>query len=270
MHKDAKEIYFHVGLGKTASKFLQHKIFPKLQGIHYIKPTQYKNSHRIIERGDVRKFLVSREFDNQLEPETEKFASRFPNARIIIVLRRHDLWMASQYRRHVKNGYSRSFEEFIDIENDRGFWRRDKVFFLPKLKHLEKLFGTKPLVLFHDDLAKDPVQFIGKIIEFTGTKCDINKLNLNYHHASYSEKQLKVMRKTGKLLFNQKEIEYSENPVLNWMQRRSRLFACYAVLYAALLLPDALLESEPLIPDEALEKVRRFYADDWNKCITFK
>ncbi len=266
MPSAGKEIFFHVGLGKTASKFLQHKIFPKLQGIHYIKPTQYKNSGRIIERTDARRFLVSREFDNQLETETDKFAKHFPNARIIIVLRRHDSWMASQYRRHVKNGYSRSFEEFIDVENDRGFWRRGKVFFMPKLKHIEKLFGTKPLVLFHEDLATNPAAFINNITAFTGASCSVESLNFIPHHTSYSEKQLKVMRKAGKLFFNQREIAYSANPVFNWIQRRSRLFSCYAVLYPALLVPESFLGREKLIPDEALERVRCFYADDWEQC----
>ena len=42
------EIYFHVGLGKVASTYLQHRFFPKLKGIHYIKSTRYRRSLQII------------------------------------------------------------------------------------------------------------------------------------------------------------------------------------------------------------------------------
>ena len=30
-----KEVFFHVGLGKTATTYLQYQFFPKLRGIHY-------------------------------------------------------------------------------------------------------------------------------------------------------------------------------------------------------------------------------------------
>ena len=269
MSSPKKEIFFHVGLGKTASKFLQHKIFPKLKGIYYIKPSRYGRFREIISGIDDSRVLVSREFDNQLETETEKFAAHSPQARIIIILRRHDSWMASQYRRHVKNGYSCTFEEFLDVEHDRGKWRRDKVFFLPKLMHLENLFGKKPLVLFHEDLAGNPRNFIHEIIRFTGASCNMEGLSLKPHHTSYSDKQLKVIRRVGKYFFPQEETPYSNNPLIRWVQKRSRLLACYAILYSALLVPDAFLANEALISDESLEKVRRFYAADWEQCRNY-
>jgi hypothetical protein len=42
------EIYFHVGLGKTGTKFLQHEFFPKITGIYYIKPQKYIRAKSII------------------------------------------------------------------------------------------------------------------------------------------------------------------------------------------------------------------------------
>ncbi|HXH19200.1 MAG TPA: hypothetical protein VNJ07_08970 [Chitinophagales bacterium] len=266
MIQQEKEIYFHVGLGKTASKFLQHKIFPRLQGIYYIKPSQFKRYRQLIDRSPHPKMLLSREFDNQLEAETAKFALHYPHARIIIILRRHDAWIASQYRRHLKNGYCCSFDEFIDTDGDTGRWRRDKLFFMPKLLHLEKLFGTKPLVLFHDELQALPRQFIGKIIRFTATSCDMERLRLKPYHTSYSDKQLRVMRHAGKYLLPQRETPYSKNPLFSWMQKRARLLACYSILYPATLVPGFFLPNEPLIPAASLEKIRRYYAADWEQC----
>lgn len=267
MSSGSQEIFYHVGLGKTASKFLQHKIFPKLKGIYYLKTSRYPDFRNIIEGRRENRILVSREFDNQLEIETEKFAASYPQARVIIILRRHDAWLASQYRRHVKNGNSCSFEEFIDVENDKGKWRRDKIFFMPKLKHLEKLYGGKPLVLFHEDLAKNPALFVRQIMQFTGTNCDLENLSLKPHHASYSDKQLKMMRRVGRYFFDQHDKPYPKNAIMKWLRKRMQLLGSYAILYSALLIPDFLLsENEALIAPESLEKARRFYADDWDEC----
>jgi len=46
-----KEVYFHVGLGKTASTYLQYQLFPKLKGIKYFQRSSYKRYHKIIEKG---------------------------------------------------------------------------------------------------------------------------------------------------------------------------------------------------------------------------
>lgn len=108
-----KEIFFHVGLARTASTYLQHKVFPRLQGVHYIAPNQYRRYQHIISDTTSTKYLVSREFDQRLDSASRQFAQSFPDAKIMIVLRRSDRWIASQYRRFVKNGYALSFQEFV-------------------------------------------------------------------------------------------------------------------------------------------------------------
>ncbi|RLD17565.1 MAG: hypothetical protein DRI36_03430, partial [Caldiserica bacterium] len=100
-----KEVYFHVGLGKTGSKYLQFVFFPKLKGIYYIHFSKYKKSKEIIKRKNFKKFLVSREFDRQFEDEINWFSKDFPDAKPIMVLRRHDSWILSQFKRFIKNGY---------------------------------------------------------------------------------------------------------------------------------------------------------------------
>ncbi len=98
----APEIIFHVGLGKTGSSYLQQHFFPKLKGIHYIPTSRYRFSPKIITKRHHQKYLVSREFDRQFDREVEWFSAMYPDARPVMVLRRHDSWIASQYRRQVK------------------------------------------------------------------------------------------------------------------------------------------------------------------------
>ncbi len=262
------EIFFHVGLGKTASTYLQYAFFPKLKGINYIQRTRYGQSKELIRKQPTINHFVSREFDQQLEQECQWFSADFPEARTIIILRRQDGWVASQYRRYVKNGGSLSFREFFDVSQDKGYWHRKDAEFFPMLQILEQYFQHPPLVLFHEDLKKDPYGFFDAFAAYLGATYDREEVSLKPIHRSYSEKQLKVIRKVGKYIFSQ-DPQWSSNKVMNWIQRRSRLYACYVILYPSLLIPDFLVSSEPLITQEELAEVRDFYAADWEACRAY-
>jgi hypothetical protein len=262
-----KEVFFHVGLGKTGTTYLQYRVFPKLKGISYIQRTRYRDFKyvRPIERGDPGKYLVSNEFDRQLEREARNIHSRYPQAKIIIVLRRQDSWIASQYRRVVKNGYPGSFEEFIDIDHDKGAWERDDLFFHRKLELLEQLFGSKPLVLFQDQLIQDPHGFIGRICEFTGAHYRPESINLNRKHTSYDEKQLKYVRECS-----QRHPRWPRPyPSSYWKRKFVKLLMMpgrYSRLFWGRVVPESKVPEGPLISPESLEAVRAYYADDWQKC----
>ncbi|MBN4061727.1 hypothetical protein JYU20_00835 [Bacteroidales bacterium AH-315-I05] len=262
------QVYFHVGLGKAASTYLQYKVFPKLKGIHYIQRTSYKKSKKIIARANSDKYLVSREFDRQLEDEVRWFSSFCPEARVIIIFRRHDSWIASQYRRHVKNGNSYSFSEFIDIENDNGFWKKKELCFFEKIKTIEQYFQHKPLVLFHDELKKDPYKFINKIADFTCSTYKQEAISLSPKHRSYNEKQLKIMRKVSRYVYIP-----GQNEQGNKLQRRLQLYskrlACYVVLYAALFVPKKFVSKEKLISQAELDKIRKYFEEDWQRCLNY-
>jgi hypothetical protein len=263
------EIYFHVGLGKVASTYLQHRFFPKLKNIHYIPTNRYKKSPKIIAKGAYGRYFVSREFDQQLEDEVRWFSSFYPHARPIIIFRRHDSWIASQYRRYVKNGGYLPFTGFFDVEKDEGLWKRKHVTFYTNIEHLEKYFERKPLVLFYDELRESPWAFFDKIAAFSDTAYKKEEISLAKVHRSYNEKQLKVMKKLAANIFGKAQPRFSNQPVLHWLQRRGRLLACYAILYPALLLPERLISKEPLIEPEELEKVKAYFEEDWARCKAY-
>lgn len=258
-----KHIFFHVGLGKTATTYLQYAFFPRLKGIDYVQRTSYKAYPNLIEQSKAEAILVSNEFDRQLETETQRIAARYPDAGIIIVLRRHDGWIASQYRRFIKNGCAWSFREFFDIEYDRGFWKKEELMFYPKLLFLEDLFDRRPLVLFYEDLRSDPFHLFDSIAKFVGAEYDKNTVSLKVRHSSYSEKQLKLIRS---LHLYENPPERHPNAMIHFFRRRWRQLVCYTVLYPGAFIPERFVEKDPLIDPRDLEQVREIYTGDWRKC----
>lgn len=264
-----KTIFFHVGLGKTASKYLQYRVFPYFKGVYYIQRTRYRKYPKIIKNTEYPKYFVSNEFDRQLERELDKCKSHFNDAKVIMLIRKHDSWLASQYRRKIKNGSSFMFNEYLDLENDNGFWKISDAYLYPKIEAVLKTFpNSKPLVLLHEDLRKDPLAFIDKIARYMGVEYDKNTINLTPKHTSYSEKQLKFIRKHSKKLFNQK-FQYSKKYYVRKLQRIIRLIYRYAVLLVGYMAPKSWIPQGDLIPKEDLAKVAKFYEADWNKCLDY-
>jgi len=270
MSQDQKHytLFCHVGLGKTASTYLQYKFFPKLQDICYIQRTKYHRFEQIIARTSCSKYLVSREFDRQFEREINKLAAYDPTAHIIIVLRRNDSWIASQYRRYVKNGGYQPFEKFVDLNNDRGLWKLKDIYFYPKLQMLQELFESPPLVLFHTELKDKTYGFFDKLARYMDVHYNREHIDVHPAHKSYTDKQLKILRKVSKKLFH-KERKGSKNKVVHYIRFRSRWLLCHLILYAASLMPERWAGSEPLIPAQQLERIREHFAADWESCRTF-
>ncbi|NJO01314.1 MAG: hypothetical protein HC880_06135 [Bacteroidia bacterium] len=264
-----KEIFFHVGLGKTASTYLQYQVFPKLKGVYYIQRTQYRHAKEIIANTQHSKYLISYECDEQLEDVVDDFSATYPQTKGILVLRQQDQWIASQYRRFVKNARPHSFQDFFDIEHDRGAWKQKTMFFYPKIQYLEQHFQGRPLVLFHEDLKKSPLRFIDQMVSFLNVQYSPGQISLKPVHKSYNENQLKVMRWLSRYTY-QGERENPKSRFLKYL--RHYLYVAplrYSVLYGALLVPPFAISKEDLIPPDQLEKIRAFYREDWEKCLAY-
>lgn len=266
--QESAEVYFHVGLGKTASTYLQNKVFNKFKNIVYIHPTQYRKYPQIMTEHAGEKRFISREMDQQLEREVKKFSEKYPATKSIIVLRSNEQWIASQYRRFLKNGYPYTFEEFFDIVNDSGFWKISDAAFYPKIQILEKYFTHKPLVLFYEDLRSNPFQFIDSIADYMGVTYDQSAIPLEPHHTSYEEKQLKVMLGISRYIFS-KNPKYTGSYLNTWIRRRSRMLICYIILYSSLLIPNFFISKKPLIKKDSLEKIKNYFAEDWAQCAEY-
>ena len=269
MSKDnSPEIYFHVGLGKVASSYLQQRVFPKLEDIEYISTHKYKKSPSIIAQDESKKYLVSREFDRQYEDELRWFAKHYPSARIIIIFRRHDSWIASQYRRFVKNGHTMPFGDFFNLDESKSFWEHRHIEYYWKLELVEELFGSKPLVLFHDDLKKDAWSFFDQICDFTGASYSKDKVSLDTTHSSYSEKQLRFLRSFCRKFKKTPPYGYAEK-WKHWLFYRPWWVLFHLIMYLARILPMSWISKEPLYKQEEMDAIRAAYDHDWQKVVDY-
>ena len=87
-------IFFHVGVGRAASRWLQEQVFPRFRGVRYVPRTGFRQSPNVISRADDLPVLVSRQLGyREFTPSVAWFAREAPDARPILILRRHDEWL---------------------------------------------------------------------------------------------------------------------------------------------------------------------------------
>ena len=275
-----KEIYFHVGLAKTGSTFLQKNFFPYLKNIKYISTQDYINCIDIINKTNYKSYLISREFDKQFEREIKKFISYFPDTKIIVVFRRHDQWIASQYKRSVKNGWHWSFKNYYNI-NNKGIWKNSDLTYMNKLKIIKKYSKSKPLILKFEELKKDQFNYLNKISNYTDSKYLKTEISLKTVHKSYSEKQLiflkkfcKIFKKTTPKYYDYQEITLDKtisntNRIKHWLFYRPWWLLFHLVMYTSLLIPKSLIVKNSLINKNDLAEIKKKFKEDWKKVFEY-
>jgi hypothetical protein len=242
------KIFFHVGLERTGTTFLQRKVFPHFKGLRYIPKKQYLRAPEIIRTTPQKTVLVSHEFNRGFADAMRAFRKTVEgDIYPIIVLRRHDKWLLSLYKRDLKNGKICTLSEFTEHHLNA-----DALDFCRKIKLLRETFND-PLVLFYEELVTAPEAFISKMADFIATTPDWDKINLTPVHTSYSDHQLSVLYHTSELI--------------RWHFLHSNKIFRYTILSLANLLPREWFRKKELFPKRYLEQTRRKYAKDWEDCL---
>ena len=260
----SQQIYFHVGLSKTGTTFLQEKVFPKLKGIHYLPTIKYRHALKIIPKLMHDKILVSREFDQQFEQEIKKFSTQYSNAKPIIVLREPASWIISNYKRFVKNGHNISLIEFFDVEKDKGLFKKQDLDYLRYISLLEEHFTQKPLVLFYEDLRLNSKDFVQKILDYTDAQLNFNEVDWKPKHVSYNENALKLVKKFSSKIQFQKKLEVHVKPkgfLYNLYANTVR----YSILYGSKILAESYFPQEDLYNVDQAKAIQKHYEKDWEK-----
>ena len=264
-----KEIFFHVGLPKTASTFLQRKVFPKFNDIQFIKKHDFKRKDRIIEQTDHQKILLSIELNPDVSSGMQKLrdvAQKYPHTHPIIVLRRHGSWLKSKYKYYLRKHGTRKFDGYFDF-NETGILKPKNLMFYPKIKLLEELFEPEPLVLFQEELKQNPYEIIDLLADYVGATYDKNAIQVQTVKKSYSPKQLKKVRRFNR--WYQYDHSYITSKTKKFVYKKFSGLLLHSVAFSASIFPDKKSEKEKLIPQEKIDAVNEAYREDWEKCLNY-
>ncbi|WP_027370064.1 hypothetical protein [Desulfovermiculus halophilus] len=265
-----KEIYFHLGLHKTASTFLQESVFPCLSNIHFIKKHDFRSKDEIIASSPDKRFLLSRE----LEPEQEKYmrkirevAVRYPDTRPILILRSHGRMIKSKYKYYIRKHGCKHFDHFFDLQNDTGVVKIRNLDYCQKIRILEKHFAHPVFVMFQEEFINKPFAAIDALADYVGADYRPEDIQISAKNASFSEKQLRLIRKFNQLSTH--DHSRTQSPFLKFVHRKLGDGLLYLIGYAAYILPESFLGRDDLIPPSRIHEVDQFYTQDWHEALRY-
>ena len=252
-----KTIYYHVGLEKTGSTFLQNNVFPYFKGVTYLPKKNYKHFLNHSPDYPAGNYLVTHELNVNFKKETRLFRQQV-EGRVypVIFLRKQKDWLVSQYKRYLKNGHTSTIFHFFDPENPNSSeLNADALDFFDKVVHLEKTFGVQPKIIFYRNFKEDAKSVVEDLAVYMSATIDINRINFRPQHTAYSVRQLKFyLWLTGKLNYH---------PI-----KRKKWFR-YPMLHLAKVVPAVVFSNVDWITDEYLRKIDERYANDWEKCVSY-
>jgi len=203
--------YIHVGYGRTATTFLQNKVFPAHETINYLGKTESDYPEWLIRwhylddfEFEKDKGLITAELDNRcldnkvnlvssegftmyggnIYAQAKRIAEIVPDARIVLVLRDPVEQICSRYSYLVKSdGFFRPLGELIDWERTPYIFYKRKPIYLPDLYYDEtieiyvRIFGKDSLcVLKYEQMVDDPEMYFSVLGNFLGVDFNIDAL----------------------------------------------------------------------------------------------
>lgn len=256
--------FFHLGLPKTGSTYLQIMVFPYLSRLRYFPKKYHRKFQKCRKKYPTENLLFSVEEDTLLRARMEQLAAYDPEIRIILVFRRHDSWVASKYKYFIrKHGYAH-FEEFLTLDHQNAVGGAEGLFYQTKIRWAEELFTQPPLVLIFDDLKTHPERFMQTLTRFTESHLPDTAPIQRRVKPAFGEKQLKWLRRYNRVVKYQKA--KTSFKLWNKIHLKASQLGLHTVANLARLAPESWTAEDVLIPEGMLEEVRERYADDWAFC----
>jgi len=258
------EIFWHCGMMRTGTTYLQSSVFPFFEGLHYIRKDEFAHRSAILNAHPQARFLISYEVYQGVRgaEEIRSFARQWPSARPILVLRQQGDWLRSEYKRLLKNGAVREFSEVWDPGNPAAIYQPSDLQLGDLIACLEASFEARPVLLLYENLRSDGLAFIKELAQITGASFGEQTVGLAPKHVSYGDRELRAFRAVTRFITLRREVPFQ--PVLLYKaQRLFRDLIRYLVLYGSKILP---MGQAPLVSEETLSAVDTFYQEDWAHC----
>lgn len=260
-----ENFYFHVGLHKTASTYLQRFVFPRWPGIKYLR---YRNIEYFLRLAETEKYLISSEglsgatfaaLDERLRG-LARLAEMFPGANAIIGFRPHGGFVASLYSQYLRYGGDAPFEDFFSLDGpqDQVVWRRDDLSFRSLIECLETSFGKPPFVFQMGELRTNRDGLLSDLAGFFGVPGTPRLVGeeeaLNVSLGAWQGRLLRsINRRAG--------IAYSPDGRNRPFPRLARVHLDPTTICRRVL---GRLPGGPLVSAEARARIDEAYQEDWD------
>lgn len=222
------KVYVHVGLHRTGTTFLQRVLFPKLRSVNYLNDEssnywlrrlvseedadfakgRYEDYFHQITQGQPS--LISYEglsgepfllYVNQIR-NADRMAQLFPDATIILGIRRQDSLLLSLYLLFIMQGGSMSLHQFLGY-NKGNFSKRISLYGrrinleMFELGHIANLyserFAGRVRFLIYEHMAKDIEGYLNDVCEMLGEP-RVPDVSLSVRNQSYGYYQYVLAR----------------------------------------------------------------------------
>ena len=263
-------VYFHAGLGKVASTYLQKSVFPALEGIYYLPRDRFRRHHKLIQAAEYPAYFLSREAGKHLIERLEAFARIYPEARLLLFFRRQDEWIASHYRRYVKNGGTEPFDRYLDLDHDNGIWKQEQLRYVELIEQARRIFGRDPFILTYDRLREDPDEFAQRIATYLDARINPEKMCTRQVHGSHSPRKLRAVRKLSRILRLPDPERQNVKRRFHRLRRRLELIRSHLLLLLAGVLPASWAADEDLTPGSHMQRIREHYHSDWDSIVAME
>jgi hypothetical protein len=256
-------IFFHVGLHKTGTTFLQKAVFPKWQGVTYIP---WPNLELFLRLDAGKTYLVSREglsgknwaHHEERDASLKRLSEMFQDAQILISFRKHSGYITSSYRQYLQRGGPARFEQYFDLENDRGVMKREDFVFRRKLESIETHFGRRPFVFLHEELSGDLDMLLRDMEGYIGGKApsseEISRKRYNESVGYYPAQLLRRFNMYSRSELNPDGRYNLNHPTLQRLRLTPREVCRHWLSF---------LPNRPFLSREVASSIDEFYQSDW-------
>ncbi|MDX1406591.1 MAG: hypothetical protein R3330_00615 [Saprospiraceae bacterium] len=258
------EIFYHCGMMRTGTTYLQRTVFPYFKGIRYVPKRQYFERDEIIRDSAASRFLISYELamDDQWEREINNVSEEWPDTTPIVVIRRHSDWLLSEYKRQLKNGYIRHFHQLWSEDDKAAQYQKEDLMYCRRVAFLREKFNNPPVILKYSDMQHDPLGFVHSLAGIVDATFDPADIDLRWRHTSYGDRELRALRHVMKFVNLNRE-RANQHPALFRLVRLLRDTVRYGILHTASLLPG----DTHLVPKQVLDHVDEVYRKDWETIL---
>jgi hypothetical protein len=263
MAQGSSKIFFHLGLPKTASTYLQLEIFPQIHELNYYKKHDFKKYKSLSpEKG--KSYLFTSEKDNGLIEEFDNIKKRFPdNSYIILVFRPHYKWLVSKYKNHIRKFGHVSFDEFFSVNKPSHFEMPADYYSRIADTCIQK-FGDRVLLLNFKELKNSPDIFLRKIYRFVGLGNEEIRYSNRIVKKAFSNRQVKILRSFNKV-HPYKKIHTKFRPV-NFVHYKYFHFMLHIVAFFARFIPVNTNDFEEELKKNKKE-IENYFKEDWENML---